>query len=248
MARRLIGTAASLGVTAWEQLRARSWAELLPLVVLAVAAAAMAVFIHIAEEVLEGDTHKIDSAILLALRAPGDTAEPIGPWWVDIAARDITSLGSTTALALITLAVAGYLLIGRKRAGALLLLACVGGGALLSSALKHAFARPRPDLVAHLVDVHTLSFPSGHAMLSAATYLTLGAMLARLAPGAHLKAYLLGVGIALTLLIGMSRVYLGVHWPTDVLAGWCAGAAWAMGCWLAAWWLQRRGRVENALE
>jgi undecaprenyl-diphosphatase len=116
---------------------------------------------------------------------------------------------------------------------------------LLSTALKLGFARPRPDLVPHGVRVYTASFPSGHAMLSAVTYLTLGALLARVQPQRRVKAFLLGLAIALTVLIGMSRVYLGVHWPSDVLAGWCGGAAWASLCWFVALQLQRRGEVER---
>ena len=119
---------------------------------------------------------------------------------------------------------------------------------LLSSGLKGLFDRPRPDLVPHAVEVYTMSFPSGHATLSAVTYLTLGALLARVQPRRRVKAYLLGVAVLLAVLIGASRVYLGVHWPTDVLAGWCVGAAWAMLCWTVATWLQRRGEVEGEHE
>jgi undecaprenyl-diphosphatase len=134
--------------------------------------------------------------------------------------------------------------LARKRGAALLVLASVGGGALLSTLLKLSFERPRPDLVPHAVAVYTASFPSGHAMLSAVTYLTLGTLLARIQPRRRLRAYIVAVAVLLTLLVGTSRVYLGVHWPTDVLAGWCLGAAWAMLCWAVALWLQRRGRVE----
>jgi undecaprenyl-diphosphatase len=159
--------------------------------------------------------------------------------------RDLTSLGGFTVLTLVTAGAIGYLLIDGKRAAALFVLVAVVGGVGLSESLKHVFARPRPELVAHLVEVQTASFPSGHAMLSAVTFLTLGALLARVQGRKRLKAYLLSVAITLTLLIGASRVYLGVHWPTDVMAGWCAGAAWAMGCWLVATWLQRRGQIEQ---
>ena len=146
---------------------------------------------------------------------------------------------------LLTVAAVGFLLLTRERAAAVLTIAAVVGGALLSMALKSGFDRPRPDLVPHAVEVTSASFPSGHAMLSAVTYLTLGALLTRVQPQRRVKAYLLTVAVVLTVLIGVSRVYLGVHWPTDVLAGWCIGSAWAMLCWLAALWLQRRGQVER---
>jgi undecaprenyl-diphosphatase len=198
----------------------------------------------LAEEVAEGDTGGFDRVVLLALRNPADLADPIGPAWVEGAARDVTSLGGNTVLVLVSLAVIGYLAMVRKRSAALLVFVAVGGGLLLSTLLKHAFERVRPDLVPHGVRVYTASFPSSHAMLSAVTYLTLGALLTRVEPRRRLKAYLLTVAVLLTLLIGTSRVYLGVHWPTDVLAGWCVGSAWAILCWLVTRGLQREGQVE----
>jgi undecaprenyl-diphosphatase len=213
-----------------------------------VAAVIMLAFFQLADEVVEGDTHAFDSAVLLSLRNHADLADPVGPAWLEWAARDITSLGGYPVVILTTLSAIGFLLIIGKRHAALLVLASIGGGMLLSSGLKNLFERPRPDLVPHVVQVYTLSFPSGHAMLSAATYLTLGALLARVQPKRVVRLYLLGVAILLTLLIGASRVYLGVHWPTDVLAGWSAGAAWAMLCWTIALWLQRRGKVEAPVD
>ncbi|TIO49667.1 MAG: phosphatase PAP2 family protein, partial [Mesorhizobium sp.] len=106
--------------------------------------------------------------------------------------------------------------------------------------------RPRPDLVSHLVNETSLSFPSGHAMLSAVTYLTLGSLAARFLPNRRTKIFVLGLAVLTTVLVGTSRVYLGVHWPSDVLAGWCAGFAWAMLCWLAARLLQRRKVVADS--
>jgi len=105
----------------------------------------------------------------------------------------------------------------------------------VSFVLKDIMDRPRPDLVSHLVDVQTSSFPSGHATLSAVVYLTIGALLAREQPSRGLRFYVMAVAILATMLIGCSRVYLGVHWPTDVLAGWAIGSAWAMLWWIAAW-------------
>lgn len=199
-------------------------------------------------EMVQSEPHAFDRAVLLAFRDPADVSDPIGPVWLEIIFRDITSLGGATVLTLMTAAVTGFLLVDGKRAAALFVLASVAGGAVLSTILKLAIARPRPDLVPHLVDVHTASFPSGHAMLSAVVYLTLGGLLSRVEGPRRMKIYVLSVATILTVLIGISRVYLGVHWPTDVLAGWCAGAAWAMLCWRIALALQRRGEIESGSE
>ncbi|WP_448206067.1 phosphatase PAP2 family protein [Azospirillum sp. sgz302134] len=219
--------------------------ELMLLIGMAVAAGLILSFGLLAGEVMEGETVSFDRAILLALRVAGDPATPLGPGWLQNAARDITALGSIAVLSLITLLTLGFLLLLRKRGAALLVFLAVGGGMTISSLLKSEFERPRPDLVPHGDIVFTASFPSGHALISAVVYLTLGALLARLVGRRRLKAYVLVVAIGLTLLIGSSRVYLGVHWPTDVLAGWCVGAAWASLCWLVALWLQSRGAVEQ---
>jgi undecaprenyl-diphosphatase len=148
-------------------------------------------------------------------------------------------------LTFVTLAVAGFLILQRKAHAALFVALAVGGGMLLSTLLKMGFDRPRPDLVPHGAVVYSASFPSGHSMMAAVAYLTLGALLARVQPRRRLKLYLLGLAILLTVAVGVSRVYLGVHWPTDVLAGWALGAAWALLCWAGALWLQRRGQVES---
>lgn len=209
------------------------------LAILLLIAGALLAFAELAGEVVEGDTRAFDESLLLALRSPADTADPIGPRWVEVAMRDLTSLGGTAVLTAVTLATLGYLLLAGKRATAALVAVAVLGGSLLSALLKSGFERPRPDLVAHLVEVSSQSFPSGHAMLSAVTWLTLGTLLATVQPTRRLKAFVLGVGISITLLVGASRVYLGVHWPTDVLAGWCVGTAWALLCWLVAGRLRR---------
>lgn len=214
------------------------------LIGLSISAGLLFAFVELAGEVLEGETLAFDKTILLALRSAADPNEPGGPWWLARMARDITSLGSTTILTLTTVVALGFLLLLGKRGAALLVLVSVGGGMTLSSALKVLVGRARPDLVPHGDIVVTASFPSGHAMLSAIVYLTLGALLAQFVAGRRVKAYLLVCAMILTLLVGASRVYLAVHWPTDVLAGWCVGAAWAALCWIAAEWLQRRGTVE----
>ncbi|PSC05900.1 phosphoesterase [Alsobacter soli] len=231
-----------------DDIRSRFKLELGSVLALAVIAAGLFVFVRIADEVVEGDTHGFDQKILLALRTPGDLANPIGPPWLEGVMKDLTSLGSFTVLTILTLSAILYLVLDGKRGAAALTAASIGGGTLLSGLLKMSFDRPRPDLVAHLVDVHTLSFPSGHAMMSAVTYITLGALLARVSAKRRIKVFIVGLGILLAVVVGASRIYLGVHWPTDVLAGWAVGAAWAMLCWEVARMLQRRGAVEREPE
>lgn len=200
-------------------------------------------FAWIVGEVLEGDTAGFDHRVFLLLRDPTDATRTIGPDWLFEAMRDLTSLGSVVVLTLVVLSVVGYLLIAKKRRAAAFVLVAVLSGQLLSTALKLAMNRARPELLAHSPQVFTASFPSGHAMLSAVTYITLGALLAQFENGRAPKVYVLGVALTLTFLVGFSRVYLGVHWATDVLAGWCLGAAWALLWWIAVAWL-RRHRAE----
>jgi undecaprenyl-diphosphatase len=215
------------------------------LVSLLVIAGGLWAFLHLADEIREGEQFRFDRAILLLLRNPADASDPIGPVWLESAVRDVTALGGTTVISLVTLATAGYLLLAGKRRMAVLVVASIAGAVLLSFSLKFGIERPRPDLFPHGVEVYTASFPSGHATGSAATYLTLGALLARVQPQRRLKIYLMGVAVLLTLMIGVSRLYLGVHWPSDVLAGWTLGACWALLCWMVALQLQRRGAVEK---
>jgi undecaprenyl-diphosphatase len=205
------------------------------------AGAFVLVFGNIAEEVLEGDTSTFDESALLFFRNPADPSDPIGPRWFEEAARDVTALGSYTLLIFFVVAASIYFLILRRFAEPILLFAGVFGGALLSDLLKTGFARPRPDLVPHLTEAFSPSFPSGHAMASAITYLTIGALLARTTPNPLAKTYVLVLAVLLTFLVGLSRIYLGVHYPSDVLAGWCIGAAWAALCWGIALRLGRRG-------
>jgi undecaprenyl-diphosphatase len=218
------------------------------LVLFLAAAGALFAFLKLASEMMEGDTLAFDRMLLQALRSPGNPAIPIGPEWLRIAMVDITALGGVTVLTLLTIVAAGYLVAARRTATAAFLVAAISGGALTSTLLKLAFARARPDVVEHIVAVHSASFPSGHALNSAVTYLTLGALLARTEEKRSVRLYLIGIAIFLTLIIGSSRVYLGVHWPSDVIAGWCVGAAWAVLCSLVARTLQRRRAIEPEQE
>lgn len=203
-------------------------------------------FIELAEDAPGGEFLPRESAIMRGLRQSSDPGVPIGPAWTLEAARDITALGGATVLTLMTILVMGYLLLRRTYAAATLVLIATLGGYLLSDQLKIFFHRPRPTIVPHLAPVVSASFPSGHSMLSSIVYLTLGALLARTVAQRREKVYFIGTSLLLTFLIGFSRVYLGVHYPTDVLAGWSAGIAWALLCWSVAYTLQRRGAVKRA--
>ncbi len=210
-------------------------------------AAGVWIFAALAGEVKEGDTLRFDRALLLAMRRPGDLAPKGSPSFQEDA-RDVTALGGVVVLTLITVATAGFLALDGKRRMAGFVCASILSGSIASNLLKDLFHRPRPDIVPHAVYVSSSSFPSGHSMLSALTYLTLGALLARSQQRRSLKAYFLVLAIFLTFLVGVSRVYLGVHWPTDVLAGWTAGAVWALLSWLAARWMQGRHTLELEAE
>lgn len=190
-------------------------------------------FIELADEVVAGTTREFDIWAVHLLRQPGQPELPRGPRWLGEVGRDITALGSYAVLSIIVIAVAGFLrLLYLHRMMWLVVLASVSG-ALLSHILKHFFARERPDLVP-IAGTMSPSFPSGHSMLSAVIYLSLGVLLAEMVFRRRIKAYFLTVAMVLTFLVGISRIYLGVHYPTDVLAGWTVGLVWALGCWLIA--------------
>ena len=193
---------------------------------------------------MRGDTHAFDEAVLLALRTPGDPSDPVGPHWVEELGRDATALGGTGILTFVTLAVAGFLWLNGSRRSMGFLLAAIGTGTLLSRGFKALVDRPRPDLVPHGSYVYTASFPSGHSLMAALVWLTLAVMLAREQPSRTVKVYLVCLAALVAGAVGVSRVYLGVHWPSDVAAGWALGTAWALVCWAAAAWLGSRGNIE----
>ncbi len=204
-------------------------------------------FFWLAQDVASGRSRSFDDRLLLALRQPGDPSRPVGPAWLPEAARDITALGSTDILWLATLAVAGFLGLDRRYRAMIFVMAAVCSGWALSFGLKAAFERPRPDLVPHLMRAYFSSFPSGHSMMAAVVYGTLGSLLAGLVPHRRLKFYFLSLAAAVSALVGVSRVYLGVHYPTDVLAGWSAGLGWATLCWLVGRRLIEAGRIESRI-
>jgi undecaprenyl-diphosphatase len=192
------------------------------------------VFINLAGEVMEGDTLAFDTKFLRALRSPADPSKPVGPPWLENAFLDLTAIGGPTVLGLVVFAVVGFLLLQARYRTALFVLLTSASGELLNFGMKQLFNRPRPTIVPHLRDVVSTSFPSGHAMESAIVYLTLGAILMRVAESRLTKIYIISVATLLTMLAGISRVYLGVHYPTDVIGGWIVGFMWALVCWLVS--------------
>ena len=202
-------------------------------------------FIELAEVAARRAPHALDSEILLFFRVAGHPDIPIGPAWLPKAVRDITALGSGAVLTLITVATALYLAVARRLATALFVVAAAGSGQVLSSLLKIGIDRPRPEVVPHLMQESSMSFPSGHAMVSALVYLTLGALASHAVKDRPTRLYILSLAVFLALLVGVSRLYLGVHWPSDVAAGWCAGFAWAMLWWMAARLVQHRETTDS---
>ncbi len=210
----------------------------IPPAILLIAFAALAVAMGCGA--LEGP----DERLMLALRTD-DVHDPLGPPALERLGVAITHLGDYWTITTVTGAVIVFLLLWRRQASALLIFSAVAGGALLNEVLKALFERARPDLIAHIVEVNSLSFPSGHAMSAATLYLTLGALLARTRKSPALRGTIVATAIVITCAVGISRVYLGVHWPSDVLGGWLAGGAWALLCWEIARRLQKRGAIEK---
>jgi undecaprenyl-diphosphatase len=205
-------------------------------------------FSALAYEVRTGATQGLDESILRDLRRVDDPATPVGPAWVEDTARDVTALGGYSVLILLVTMVAGFLRLHGKRGEMRFLLISAISGYLVGMGLKEYFVRPRPTVVPQLELAYQSSFPSSHSMMSAIIYLTLGVLLTQFAGNLpRFRIYFLLCALLLTGLVGTSRVYLGVHYPTDVLAGWIAGLVWANLCALVAAWLQRRGAIEEEI-
>ncbi len=222
----------------------RSHVELSTLLLFTLPTGSMWGFGELADEVLEGETRAFDRALLMAMRAPGNLEDPWGPPWFEEMARDYSGLGGVPVLLLLSLGATLFLVLQGHRRTAVFLVAVLLPGLLAISLLKDIFDRPRPDLVPHLSQVYSSSFPSGHSMGSTFIYLTLAGLLARHELHWRTRIFLIGAAVVVAVLVGMSRVYLGVHYPTDVVGGWAAGTAWALVCLLVARGLSFVGLVE----
>lgn len=231
-----------------KQWRRYGWNEaFLPAMVLAVLTLGYG-FVKLADVVQVGETQSFDEWVLRSLRRTDDPSIPLGPVWLREAVQDVTALGSPVILLLMLIAVVGFMGMVRQRRMMGFTVVTTSVGALGSVLLKHLIGRDRPTVVPHLREVTSSSFPSGHAMLSAVVYLTLGILLMEILPGRAVRAYCLLWAMLLTFLVGMSRIYLGVHYPSDVLAGWMAGVAWALTCWAIVHYFRRReGTAENSI-
>lgn len=188
----------------------------------------------------------MDDRILLLMREPGDPSRGLGGDALAGMVRDLTALGSGTVTGLFAIAFVGYLLmVGRPRAALFVVIAVLGAWGL-NTVLKELFARERPTIVTHLMTANEPSFPSGHTMIATTFYPTMAELLGRLGPHRRVRLYLMGLAITFALAIGMTRIYLGVHYPSDVLGGLCAGLGWALFCGIVARVLQGRRVVEPA--
>jgi len=209
-----------------------------------VAVAGVFLFGALAWAALSGASTTFDEVVLRMLRDPSSVGRLRGPALLAEAARDVTALGSHAVVMLVVVGVVGFLFLANRPVLALWMLAAGSGGMVLNQVLKAIFARPRPQLVPWLVQVESPSFPSGHALLSSAFYLTIALVIHEVTPQRRLRVFAGACAATLIALIGASRVVLGVHYPTDVLAGWVAGALWALVCAAVARALVRRGTSE----
>lgn len=215
-------------------------AEIAALAALFVAALGVMTFVEVADDMTEADGQAMDQAVLAAMRPyADDPGRAWGPWWLEEAAADLTSLGGISVLGLFAVFVVGFLLFQRKWLSGALLVAGLAGGVALSEGLKAFFLRERPPVAYQAVETINASFPSGHALLSTVFYLSVGVMLTRAFKQRRVKTYVLGAAVTVALLVGLTRIYLGAHWASDVFAGWSVGAAWAMVLWLVAYVVER---------
>ena len=193
-------------------------------------------FVLLGSEVGEGETRGIDLRLLHAAQS----ARAAAPWLAGMM-RDLSGLGSTAVLTLFSTAAVAHVAMFSSRGRALLVAAAVGGGAVAVAVLKAGYARHRPDVALAQFEVPGWGFPSGHATMSAVVFLTLAVLVAGTRPRHRERVFIVAVAAVLAALVGVSRVVLGVHYATDVVAGWVFGVAWA-----SAWWLIDHAATRSA--
>ncbi|MGV3512325.1 MAG: phosphatase PAP2 family protein [Novosphingobium sp.] len=205
--------------------RTRSW-RISPRHALIAAMASWIGFLFVVWLVMTGNGDAIDSAGLLFWRRGADLV-PAGPQWLLEAVRDLTALGGVLLRNLVVIGVLAALLFLRLKREAVVLAATVMGGWLVNSLVKLAVGRPRPLIVPHMTDAGGQSFPSGHSFNSAVIYIAIALAFAAMSPRRSVRWTLIASAVSLSIAIAISRVWLGVHFPTDVAAGWLGGAGWA---------------------
>ncbi|OYX63894.1 MAG: phosphatase PAP2 family protein [Novosphingobium sp. 32-60-15] len=219
-------------------LRAHHW-RISPTHALMATALCWAGFAVVTAAVLTGRSEGIDSAGLLFWRR-GATLLPVGPEWLLEAVRDLTALGGVFLRNLIALGAIVALVFLRLRREAVLLAATIAGGWIVNTLVKLAVGRPRPLIVPHLTDAGGQSFPSGHSFNAAVVYIAIALAFAAMSPKRSVRWTLISLAIVLSMGVAVSRVWLGVHFPSDVMAGWLGGAGWAF---LAVAMLQRPAKA-----
>lgn len=208
-----------------------------------VIAALVVAFVGLASGVLSAATEPIDHAILQALRT--DASDPAGPAWLERTMVNLSALGSTAVATLLVCTAALFLLLDHRPRQAFLLIGATVIAAIGLTALKQAIGRERPSIVEHIEVVNGLSFPSGHTLIAAVLYPTLGMLIASNLRQRHLKVFVFVVAALLALIVGFTRVYLGVHYPSDVLGGWLLGLAFALAAGMVIHTLKRQHIVER---
>ena len=176
-------------------------------------------FAQLAEEVMEGSTQNLDEYGLRWINSHQSEA-------LDHVMMEITSLGNFAVLLVMLLVVSAFLWLSKHKLSVLLLALGVGGGYLANNVLKMFFDRDRPSVFEPVAEVMTSSFPSGHAMVSTIAYLSVAYLVGRLEPTPLMRRLTWGLASLIILLVAISRMYLGVHYPSDVIGGIIAGIAW----------------------
>ncbi len=216
--------------------------DFLTYALLAIVAGSAWIFVELADELEDRELHAVDLELIHLLRSPDDPTDPRGPRWLEEWMRDITALGSTPVLTLLTLSVLIVLWMEKRRRAVAWLATAILGAVVVNPLFKELFARERPAILDPELLPSSFSFPSGHAFMSAAIYLTIGALATMVIEHRATRIVVVATAVVITLLVGFSRVYLAVHFPSDVLAGWTLGFAWAALCWVVAWNVQQNGR------